>query len=326
MLQKFEADVRQHIRIEQQLKLHIESIQEELERWERQIEDHQEEKDRFAREKARMDEMLTIRENEISKLENQVKTLKNTVRDRDNKIKDVQGSLDEAKLKIEEQKFALEHERKLYTKFHILNDGKTYSRSNGRRDRSGSNTNETKAMPNVIPQTNVPKKPASRMYASLYNSNQTKAKTNSNAHDSKSYEKLYKDFMKNKKYENPKQIMEDHRSNIFSNSGVMSSSCINNIKQSDVRNGSIKKCKKYKHIKESGRKHYSKNVQRKGNIDLSKSKERKFENKIDFYPKVSSNFHWICFKSRLKDHAKPLIYFEGYLNIFRIYATVYLSE
>lgn len=32
MLQKFEADVRQHIRIEQQLKLHIESIQEELER------------------------------------------------------------------------------------------------------------------------------------------------------------------------------------------------------------------------------------------------------------------------------------------------------
>jgi hypothetical protein len=31
MLQKLEADVRQHIRIEQQLKLHIESMQEKVE-------------------------------------------------------------------------------------------------------------------------------------------------------------------------------------------------------------------------------------------------------------------------------------------------------
>ena len=138
----------------------------------------------------------------------------------------------------------------------------------------------------MISQGNGPKKQVSRMYTSLYNTNQAKTKTTSNVHGMKSYEKMYKDFMKNKKYENPKQIMEDHRSNIFSNLGVMSSSCINNIKQTDVRNGSIKKCKKYKHIKESGRKHYSKNIQRKGNIELSKSKECKFDNKIDFYPKV----------------------------------------
>lgn len=35
MIQKLEADVRNHIRVEQQLKLHIESIQNKLEEYER---------------------------------------------------------------------------------------------------------------------------------------------------------------------------------------------------------------------------------------------------------------------------------------------------
>lgn len=47
MLQKFEADVRQHIRIEQQLKLHIETIQEKLEEDEKVIEKYKLEKVSF---------------------------------------------------------------------------------------------------------------------------------------------------------------------------------------------------------------------------------------------------------------------------------------
>ena len=44
MLQKLEADVRQHIRIEQQLKLHIETIQEKLEEDEKLLEKYKQEK------------------------------------------------------------------------------------------------------------------------------------------------------------------------------------------------------------------------------------------------------------------------------------------
>lgn len=47
MLQKFEADVRQHIRIEQQLKLHIETIQEKLEEDEKLLEKYKLEKVAF---------------------------------------------------------------------------------------------------------------------------------------------------------------------------------------------------------------------------------------------------------------------------------------
>lgn len=44
MLQKLEGDVRQHIRIEQQLKLHIESIQEKMEEDEKLIEEFRSER------------------------------------------------------------------------------------------------------------------------------------------------------------------------------------------------------------------------------------------------------------------------------------------
>ena len=82
MIQKLEGDVRQHIRIEQQLKLHIESIQEKLEEDEKVIEGFNTEKERYRRERQRMDEMLTIRENQIDSLEKELKqaneTLSNT--------------------------------------------------------------------------------------------------------------------------------------------------------------------------------------------------------------------------------------------------------
>lgn len=66
MIQKLEGDVRNHIRIEQQLKLHIESIQNKLEELERTKEvpnkKQQEQIDMLKREKRRMDELITIKE------------------------------------------------------------------------------------------------------------------------------------------------------------------------------------------------------------------------------------------------------------------------
>ena len=72
MIQKLEGDVRNHIRIEQQLKLHIESIQNKLEELERQKDGpnkkQQDQIDLLKRDKRRMDELITIKENQVDKL------------------------------------------------------------------------------------------------------------------------------------------------------------------------------------------------------------------------------------------------------------------
>ncbi len=70
MIQKLEGDVRNHIKIEQQLKLHIESIQNKLEEVERQPREtpktkYTEQIEMLKREKRRMDELITIKENQI---------------------------------------------------------------------------------------------------------------------------------------------------------------------------------------------------------------------------------------------------------------------
>ena len=72
MLQKLEGDVRQHIRVEQQLKLHIESVQEKLEEEEKKSKDVDRAKHRHQREKERMDEILTLREDEIEGLKGHI--------------------------------------------------------------------------------------------------------------------------------------------------------------------------------------------------------------------------------------------------------------
>ena len=66
MIQKLEGDIRTHIRIEQQLKLHIESIQNKLEEKEKAKpipKASSEELDLIKREKRRMDELITFKEN-----------------------------------------------------------------------------------------------------------------------------------------------------------------------------------------------------------------------------------------------------------------------
>jgi len=87
MVQKLEGDVRQHIRVEQQLKLHIESIQEKLEEEEKVIDQFANQKERHRRERARMDEMLTIRENDILQLEAELKTTTEKLRKMEGKYK-----------------------------------------------------------------------------------------------------------------------------------------------------------------------------------------------------------------------------------------------
>ncbi len=78
MIQKLEADIRNHIRIEQQLKLHIESIQNKLEELERSKENVVvqnpdakvvEELELIQREKRRMDELISVKESQILKLQ-----------------------------------------------------------------------------------------------------------------------------------------------------------------------------------------------------------------------------------------------------------------
>lgn len=191
MLQKLEADVRQHIRIEQQLKLHIESIQEKLEEDEKVIDEFKLHKSRFKREQKRMDEMLTLREEEITKLQENVDQLTEQLERKEKQVINLTQNLDKTKQTLTQERNVLENERKALTRFnHSVEDTKFYSKSNERPDSSALKSNS--------------KKPVSRMYTSLYNSSQSKSKP-CKIEQMKDYEKLYKDFMKSKRGEHSKE-------------------------------------------------------------------------------------------------------------------------
>ena len=83
MLQKYEAEVRNHIKIEQQLKLHIECLQDKLEEAEkeRQRENRErearkaDEESQAVRESKRYRELLNLREEEVDKLKAELSRL-----------------------------------------------------------------------------------------------------------------------------------------------------------------------------------------------------------------------------------------------------------
>jgi hypothetical protein len=83
MLQKYEAEVRNHIKIEQQLKLHIECLQDKLEEADRQarLADKEREARRLqdeslaVREAKRYRELLDLREAEVDKMNSQVASI-----------------------------------------------------------------------------------------------------------------------------------------------------------------------------------------------------------------------------------------------------------
>ena len=72
MLQKYEAEVRNHIKIEQQLKLHIECVQDKLDDHEKLVKKEQDnkviEKTEVKQELQRYKELLNLREKEIIQL------------------------------------------------------------------------------------------------------------------------------------------------------------------------------------------------------------------------------------------------------------------
>jgi hypothetical protein len=73
MVQKLEGDVRNHIRIEQQLKLHIETISNKLEEFEKNkghnSKKHVDQIEQLKKENRRMDELITVKEEKYKKLE-----------------------------------------------------------------------------------------------------------------------------------------------------------------------------------------------------------------------------------------------------------------
>lgn len=74
MLQKYEAEVRNHIKIEQQLKLHIECVQDKLEDQEKVLKKLDKEKSSKQNDKEleliRYKDLLSIREKDNEKLKN----------------------------------------------------------------------------------------------------------------------------------------------------------------------------------------------------------------------------------------------------------------
>lgn len=77
MLQKYEAEVRNHIKIEQQLKLHIECLQDKLEDAEKAARVPREMEEAMAsqRELKRYKELLDIREKEVETLQKELARL-----------------------------------------------------------------------------------------------------------------------------------------------------------------------------------------------------------------------------------------------------------
>lgn len=76
MLQKYEAEVRNHIKIEQQLKLHIECVQDKLEDQEKIVkklgQQSESEKDAVELELKRYKDLLSLREKEIKQLNGKI--------------------------------------------------------------------------------------------------------------------------------------------------------------------------------------------------------------------------------------------------------------
>lgn len=79
MLQKYEAEVRNHIKIEQQLKLHIECVQDKLDDSEKALKilknEKQQIEDDFKKDQTKLKELLSSREREVESLKNDFKNL-----------------------------------------------------------------------------------------------------------------------------------------------------------------------------------------------------------------------------------------------------------
>ncbi|CAI2374101.1 unnamed protein product [Moneuplotes crassus] len=274
MVQKLEADVRQHIRVEQQLKLHIENIQEKSDEDAKVIDKMDREKQRHRRELKRMDEMLTIREEEITKLEKQVQDLSHKLDRATAKYEKSQEELGNTKRKLEKEKENLENERKTYSLIaRSKGEARNFSRSNERSDSKPNYHNGAQT-------TVLQKKTVSKLYSSLYNSNKSREKLDKNSREE--YDKVYQEFLKSKRGEAPQEFIESQRES--NNAHVFNSSTKESGTKDIFTNNSSQKCytKRKSNTNNSRLLNLSKSNKRTEK-NYSRSKERNFESKLDFY-------------------------------------------
>ena len=193
-----------------------------------------------------MDEILTIRENDIRNLEKKVNLLNDALESKDKMLKDISNKLEEVQAKLEKSEQQHKQEKRILTKLSKHSDEpRVYSKSNERKETIG------------ISQSTLPKKPVSRMYSSLYSSSQINPK-GGNANNMKDYEKLYKDFLRSKRTENPGNCIEELWSQNINNLTQNRSNNGWNSKSTDVRSDSNTKWKKKKKYKDSDKKYSNK--------------------------------------------------------------------
>ncbi|CDW90200.1 mitochondrial substrate carrier family protein ucpb-like [Stylonychia lemnae] len=158
IIQKLERDVREHIKIQHQMKLHIESIQNKLEEAEKQKGDHKkciEQIEKLKKDNKRMDELLTMREDKISKLEDQNDKLQkklNTNDDGQQKVKFYEEKIKQLEKQHQKEQLRLQteimHLKKLQSSisssYHIhTQDSNHFSNLDGGLVPSGSITTTT---------------------------------------------------------------------------------------------------------------------------------------------------------------------------------------
>ena len=91
-----------------------------------------------------------------------------------------------------------------------------------------------------ISQTALPKKPVSRMYASLYNSNHIKEK-GGNFQNRDDYDKVYKEFMKSKRGDNPKELLQSQRNCQIIQNAILHSNTKTMVKGEHIKSDSKRK-------------------------------------------------------------------------------------
>jgi chromosome segregation ATPase len=75
MIQKLEGDVRNHIRVQHQLRMHIDGLQEQLTELSKSNESQAKHLDRYKKERRRMEELVTLKEGQVDNLEAEVRDL-----------------------------------------------------------------------------------------------------------------------------------------------------------------------------------------------------------------------------------------------------------
>ncbi len=110
MITKLEGDIRQHIAMENQMRIHIESLNNKIEEDDRVMEKMTKEFDyqidEIKREKRRLDDLLTIREKDLEKCKdssNEIEKKEQIIGELEKKIKHMEKKHDKALFKLQNE-------------------------------------------------------------------------------------------------------------------------------------------------------------------------------------------------------------------------------